>query len=49
MQNCLDFLKTSVDFMYTVMNFQIIPGITIWTVFFYNLLLIVIYTAFTRR
>lgn len=49
MQHCLDFLKISVDFLYTVMKFQIIPGITIWTVLFYNLLLIVIFTAFTRR
>lgn len=49
MQTCLDFLQMSVGFLSDVMKFQIIPGITISTVLFYNLMLIVFVTAFTRR
>lgn len=49
MQICLDFLKMSVEFLSDVMKFKVIPGITIETVLFYNLMLIVFVTAFTRR
>lgn len=49
MQTCLDFLEISVEFVAMVMRFQIIPGVTIWTMLLYNLLLVVFVTAFTRR
>lgn len=49
MQTALDFLEIAVEFISMVLKYQVIPGITIWTVLFYNLLLVVFVTAFTRR
>lgn len=49
MQTCLDFLVGVVDTVYTITQFQIIPGITIFTVLFYTMLGAAIWTSFLRR
>lgn len=49
MEAALDFLEISVDFISMVLKYQVVSGITLWTVLFYNLLLVVFVTAFTRR
>lgn len=46
MINFLDHVITSLA---DILSFTLIEGITIGTIFMYNILLIVIFTAFTRR
>ena len=49
METCMHFLRGVVDTVYTITQFQIIPGITIWTVLFYSMLGAAIWTSFLRR
>lgn len=49
METCMQFLEGVIDTIYTCTQFQIIPGITIFTVLFYTLLGAAIWTSFLRR
>lgn len=49
MQIIFQFLTGISDFFATVFSFDVIPGVTLFTILFYNLLLIVVFTALTRR
>lgn len=49
MNVCLQFLKAVMDDLYNISLFEIIPGITIWTILLYTLFASVIFTVFSRR
>lgn len=49
MNICLDFLRNVTVDLFMLLTFEIIPGISIWTLFFYSLLASSIFTVFTRR
>lgn len=49
MQIIFQFLGGISDFLNTVLSFDILPGITLFTVLFYDLLLLVVVTSLTRR
>lgn len=49
MQTCLNFLKYVMEFINNCLQLQPIAGITLRTILFYNLILIVMYTSFARR
>lgn len=46
---CLGFLQKVVFELFEILQFQIMPGIRLWSVFFYCLLASSFYTVFTRR
>lgn len=49
MSVCLEFLEAVMDDLYNITLFEIIPGITIWTVLLYTLFASVLFTLFSRR
>lgn len=49
MSTILTFLGYISEFFEKVFSLDIIPGVTLFTVLFYNLLIVVVFTAFTRR
>lgn len=49
METCLNFLEEVINCIYNITLFEIIPGITIWTVLFYSLLATALFTAYTRK
>lgn len=49
MSTILQFLDLVSDFIANVLNYDIIPGVKLFTVLFYNLLLLVVFTSFTRK
>lgn len=49
MNTCLEFLEEVIDTIYSITLFEIIPGISIWTMLFYSLLAAAMFTVFTRR
>lgn len=49
MQTVFQFLGGLSDFLNTVLSFDVLPGITLFTVFFYDLLFVCVVTALTRR
>lgn len=48
-QTTLDFLDIMFTFFRMILNYDIIPGITLGTVFIYNFLLIFIFMTFARK
>lgn len=49
MNVCLQFLEAVLDDLYNITLFEIIPGISIWTVLLYSLFASVLFTLFSRR
>lgn len=49
MSTIIQFLNMVSDFFANVMNFDIIPGVSLFTVLFYNMLLVVVFTAYSRK
>lgn len=49
METVFGFLNAISDFINKVLAFDILPGISLFTVLFYNLLLVVVVTTLTRR
>lgn len=49
MNTCLQFLQNVMDTMYDISQFEIISGISIWTILFFTMISATFFTAFTRR
>lgn len=49
MNTCLTFLREVMTDMYNITQFEIISGVTIWTVLLYSLFASVLFTVFSRR
>lgn len=49
MNTCLAFLREVMTDMYNIAQFEIIPGITIWTILLFSLFASVLFTVFSRR
>lgn len=49
MSTVIQFLNAISDFLSKIMQYDIIPGISLFTFLLYNFLLVVVFTVFTRR
>lgn len=49
MQISLEFLQMVMHFINNCFSLQILSGVTLGTILFYNLMLLVIFTSFARR
>lgn len=49
MSTIMQFLQALSDFLTKITSYDIIPGVTLFTFLFYNLLIVVVFTAYTRR
>lgn len=49
MEVSMEFLEMVMDFIQRCFSLQILTGVTLGTILFYNLMLVVIFTAFARR
>lgn len=45
----LEFLELVNDFLIKVFAYNVLPGISLFTVLFYNLILVLTFTVFTRK
>lgn len=45
----LSFLEIVSDFFTKIFEYDILPGVSLFTVLLYNLLIVVVFTAFARR
>lgn len=49
MSTILNFLEIVSDFFTKIFEYDILPGVSLFTVLLYNLLIVVVFTAFARR
>ena len=49
MSTILSFLEIVSDFFTKIFEYDILPGVSLFTVLLYNLLIVVVFTAFARR